>query len=194
MAGGYVVRDANGQELAYIYARANEAEAREAKVLTADEARRNPANIARLSLSPLRARSLTPFTPSNIKRKIYMCSARPPRSAVTASWTSESCSTSILPILEREPGSHTGGRTRPKRVWRWCSGVDARRLPIRSGARSEDRMNERQDTRRGIRGVRAQNVSLFAAQVMSNRTALDARRLAWKGRLRRGGGDAAQVC
>jgi hypothetical protein len=30
--GGYVVRDDNGQELAYIYARANEAEARQAKV------------------------------------------------------------------------------------------------------------------------------------------------------------------
>ena len=29
--GGYVVRDDNGQELAYIYARANEAEARQAK-------------------------------------------------------------------------------------------------------------------------------------------------------------------
>jgi hypothetical protein len=38
--GGYVVRDDNGQELAYIYAGANEAEARQAKVLTADEARR----------------------------------------------------------------------------------------------------------------------------------------------------------
>ena len=46
--GGYVVRDDNGQELAYIYARANEAEARQAKVLTADEARRIVINIARL--------------------------------------------------------------------------------------------------------------------------------------------------
>jgi hypothetical protein len=46
--GGYVVRDDNGQELAYIYSRANEAEARQAKVLTADEARRIAANIARL--------------------------------------------------------------------------------------------------------------------------------------------------
>ena len=34
--GGYVVRDDNGQAIAYIYARANEAEARQAKVLTAD--------------------------------------------------------------------------------------------------------------------------------------------------------------
>jgi hypothetical protein len=32
--GGYVVRDANGQALAYIYSRENEAEARQAKVLT----------------------------------------------------------------------------------------------------------------------------------------------------------------
>jgi hypothetical protein len=45
---GYVVRDANGQELAFLYSRANEAEARQAKVLTMDEARRIAANIARL--------------------------------------------------------------------------------------------------------------------------------------------------
>jgi hypothetical protein len=48
MPGGYVVRDANGQAIAYIYARQNEAEARQAKVLTADEARRIAINIARL--------------------------------------------------------------------------------------------------------------------------------------------------
>jgi hypothetical protein len=48
ITGGYVVRDANGQELAYIYSRENEAEARQAKVLTADEARRIAINIARL--------------------------------------------------------------------------------------------------------------------------------------------------
>jgi hypothetical protein len=46
--GGYVVRDANGQALAYIYARATQAEAAQAKVLTADEARRTATNIARL--------------------------------------------------------------------------------------------------------------------------------------------------
>jgi hypothetical protein len=46
--GGHVVRDANGQALAYIYSRENEAEARQAKVLTTDEARRIAANIARL--------------------------------------------------------------------------------------------------------------------------------------------------
>ena len=46
--GGYVVRDANGQALAYVYARATQAEAAQAKVLTADEARRIAANIARL--------------------------------------------------------------------------------------------------------------------------------------------------
>jgi hypothetical protein len=34
MPGGYVVRDANGQALAYIYSRENEDEARQAKVLT----------------------------------------------------------------------------------------------------------------------------------------------------------------
>ena len=46
--GGYVVRDANGQALAYLYSRATEAEAMQAKVLTADEARRIAVNIARL--------------------------------------------------------------------------------------------------------------------------------------------------
>jgi hypothetical protein len=46
--GGHVVRDANGQALAYVYSRENEAEARQAKVLTADEARRIAVNIARL--------------------------------------------------------------------------------------------------------------------------------------------------
>jgi hypothetical protein len=46
--GGYVVRDATGQALAYLYSRENEAEARQAKVLTKDEARRIAVNIARL--------------------------------------------------------------------------------------------------------------------------------------------------
>jgi hypothetical protein len=45
---GYVVRDANGQALAYIYSRETEAEALQAKVLTKDEARRIAVNIARL--------------------------------------------------------------------------------------------------------------------------------------------------
>jgi K+/H+ antiporter YhaU regulatory subunit KhtT len=48
MPGGYVVRDANGQAIAYLYSRENEAEARQAKVLTNDEARRIAANVARL--------------------------------------------------------------------------------------------------------------------------------------------------
>jgi K+/H+ antiporter YhaU regulatory subunit KhtT len=48
MPGGYVVRDANGQALAYLYSRDNEDEARQAKVLTKDEARRIAINIARL--------------------------------------------------------------------------------------------------------------------------------------------------
>jgi hypothetical protein len=46
--GGYVVRDANGQALAYVYSRETEAEAMQAKVLTKDEARRIAINIARL--------------------------------------------------------------------------------------------------------------------------------------------------
>ena len=48
MPGGCVVHDANGQALAYVYSRANEAEAMQAKVLTEDEARRIAANIAKL--------------------------------------------------------------------------------------------------------------------------------------------------
>jgi hypothetical protein len=48
MPGGYVVRDANDQALAYLYSRANEAEAMQAKVLTEDEARRIATNIAKL--------------------------------------------------------------------------------------------------------------------------------------------------
>jgi hypothetical protein len=51
MLGGYVVRDANGQALSYVYSRDNEAEARQAKVLTADEARRVGGNIALLLVS-----------------------------------------------------------------------------------------------------------------------------------------------
>jgi hypothetical protein len=47
--GGYVVRDATGQAIAYLYSRENEAEARQAKTLTADEARRIAVAIARLS-------------------------------------------------------------------------------------------------------------------------------------------------
>jgi K+/H+ antiporter YhaU regulatory subunit KhtT len=48
ITGGYVVRDANGQALTYIYSRDSEAEALQAKVLTKDEARRIAVNIARL--------------------------------------------------------------------------------------------------------------------------------------------------
>jgi hypothetical protein len=48
MPGGYVVRDANGQALVYVYSRDNPAEARQAKVLTKDEERRIAVNIARL--------------------------------------------------------------------------------------------------------------------------------------------------
>ena len=46
--GGYVVQDANGQKLAYIYSRPTLVEAMQAKVLTADEAGRIAVNIARL--------------------------------------------------------------------------------------------------------------------------------------------------
>jgi hypothetical protein len=43
-----VVRDANGQSLAYVYLRENTSDARMAKVLTEDEARRLASNIAKL--------------------------------------------------------------------------------------------------------------------------------------------------
>jgi hypothetical protein len=48
MPGGYIVRDANGQALVYLYSRENDAEARQAKVLTKDEARRIATTVARL--------------------------------------------------------------------------------------------------------------------------------------------------
>jgi hypothetical protein len=48
IAGGYVVRDANGQALAYLYSRDDRTEALQAKMLTKDEARRIAINIARL--------------------------------------------------------------------------------------------------------------------------------------------------
>jgi hypothetical protein len=45
---GYVVRDATGQIIAWVYARASTAEAMQAKVPTLTEARRVATNIARL--------------------------------------------------------------------------------------------------------------------------------------------------
>jgi hypothetical protein len=46
--GGYVVRDATGQALAYLQGRETEACARQAKVSTNDEARRIAVDVARL--------------------------------------------------------------------------------------------------------------------------------------------------
>jgi hypothetical protein len=46
--GDYVVRDANGQSIAHVYSGEDPKEAHQAKVLSADEARRNAVNIARL--------------------------------------------------------------------------------------------------------------------------------------------------
>jgi hypothetical protein len=48
IAGGYVVRDANGQILVHIFARSSESDAIQAKVLTMDEARRIAVNVAKL--------------------------------------------------------------------------------------------------------------------------------------------------
>jgi hypothetical protein len=46
--GGFVVRDASGQSLAYVYSRENASDARTANVLTEDEARCIARNIAKL--------------------------------------------------------------------------------------------------------------------------------------------------
>jgi len=48
--GGYKVKDANGQSLAYVYGRETRADADIAHVLTMDEARRIAANIAKLPM------------------------------------------------------------------------------------------------------------------------------------------------
>ena len=50
IVGGYVVKDATGQALAYVYALETKAQAETAKVLTMDEARRIAANIAKLPM------------------------------------------------------------------------------------------------------------------------------------------------
>ena len=47
-SGGYVVRDATGFAVTYVYGRSTEAEALEAKQMTMDEARRVASNIAKL--------------------------------------------------------------------------------------------------------------------------------------------------
>jgi hypothetical protein len=48
LPGGFKVIDANGQSLAYFYARENDNDANIAKVLTMDEARRMASNFAKL--------------------------------------------------------------------------------------------------------------------------------------------------
>ena len=48
LPGGYKVIDANGQSLAYFYARENDHDANTAGVLSMDEARRMASNFAKL--------------------------------------------------------------------------------------------------------------------------------------------------
>jgi hypothetical protein len=48
LPGGSIVRDANGQALAYLYSRDNPTEALQAKMLTKDGVRRIALNIAQL--------------------------------------------------------------------------------------------------------------------------------------------------
>jgi len=59
--GGYAVDDVNGQRLAYFYARKDPNSARQAGVLTMDEARRMAINFSRLP--ELLRRAATPPTP-----------------------------------------------------------------------------------------------------------------------------------
>jgi hypothetical protein len=46
--GGYVVKDASGQSVGYVYGRESKSDAYTAKVLTMDAARRVASNIAKL--------------------------------------------------------------------------------------------------------------------------------------------------
>jgi len=73
--GGYVVRDANGQTIAWVYARENEAVAGQAKVLTFDEARRGATNIARLP--ELLGRSGTNERAANVETERRRATASP---------------------------------------------------------------------------------------------------------------------
>ena len=75
--GGYVVRDANGQALVYVYSRDNDAEALQARVLTKDGARRIAINEARLPQLLGEARMIWPM-PVSGGREVGM-SAKPRR-------------------------------------------------------------------------------------------------------------------
>jgi hypothetical protein len=52
VSGGYIVRDANGQALVHIFARASMSEAIQAKMLTIDEARRIAVKVVGSGPSP----------------------------------------------------------------------------------------------------------------------------------------------
>ena len=70
----FAARGGNGQAVAYTYFRRDENEARQARVLTRNEARRIAANIVRL---PERARPATEFTPA-LERTCARAFHRPP--------------------------------------------------------------------------------------------------------------------
>src|SRR6516164_1915347 len=69
-SGGYVVRDANGFAVAYVYGRSTEAEAMEAKQMTMDEARRVASNIAKLPEMLKRGNSGAFWSPQQEKKRI----------------------------------------------------------------------------------------------------------------------------
>ena len=69
IAGGYVVRDSNDQALAYIYYRENDADARQFKELTSDEARRVAMVFASLpELLGEMSKQLSPATAAGLDR------------------------------------------------------------------------------------------------------------------------------
>ena len=139
--GGYVVKGATGQSLAYVYARETKMQADTAKVLTMDEARRIAANIAKLpELVPelvAVAVKTTPIEPAQVARqRDRHCGwvTTPRCSTLRARLTTET----IYPLthqIKRELPQPT--RWSIMRPWRAASG---------------GRLHVRREKRRGERG------------------------------------------
>ena len=73
-SGGYVVRDANGFAVAYVYGRSTEDEAITAKQMTMDEARRIASNIAKLP--EMLKRGATSFNRKGLLKTTVLLSVR----------------------------------------------------------------------------------------------------------------------